>query len=289
MFRDVLRSAEFRGSFAAVIFAVLDPLGTGNLGPFRAEIGRWVGSKCASGGRRGRKAAHAPRQEAGLELEPEPEPEPEPRPGPGLEPAATLTATVLRGRAVTVYKVLAGADVTLASYNRDCVAADGDGAPQRQDWKAIYTQFTRHHVLGTVPHRWGREGVSVVRLVAVTFDALDIVVLDGALMHDGALSGATKAAAAKRVLGLPPAAPLMAALGERGQAALVRETAAEWELVMPHALLSRLRYAERAVARFERHARMPTTRRWRPEGATGWQRWRDDLAPECIADLPPPY
>ena len=38
-FREHLMSPEFRGAFAQVVFAVLDPLGTGNLGPFRRELG----------------------------------------------------------------------------------------------------------------------------------------------------------------------------------------------------------------------------------------------------------
>ena len=40
LFRLLLRSDEFRGRFRRVVFAVLDPLGTGNLRPFRQELGR---------------------------------------------------------------------------------------------------------------------------------------------------------------------------------------------------------------------------------------------------------
>ena len=32
-------SEEFRGAFEHVVFAILDPLGTGNLGPFKQEFG----------------------------------------------------------------------------------------------------------------------------------------------------------------------------------------------------------------------------------------------------------
>ena len=38
IFREQLQSPEFEGRFAKVVFAVLDPLGTGNLGPFRREL-----------------------------------------------------------------------------------------------------------------------------------------------------------------------------------------------------------------------------------------------------------
>jgi pimeloyl-ACP methyl ester carboxylesterase len=57
-----LLSAEFAGAFQTVVFAVLDPLGTGNLGPFRREMAQLT------------KVQKHQRQP----LQPEPEPEPEP-------------------------------------------------------------------------------------------------------------------------------------------------------------------------------------------------------------------
>ena len=38
LFKEQLHAPAFRGAFATVVFAVLDPLGTGNLGPFRREF-----------------------------------------------------------------------------------------------------------------------------------------------------------------------------------------------------------------------------------------------------------
>jgi Microbial-type PARG, catalytic domain len=38
LFREALASPEFRGRFARVVFAVIDPVGTGNLAPFRREL-----------------------------------------------------------------------------------------------------------------------------------------------------------------------------------------------------------------------------------------------------------
>ena len=38
IFREQLESPEFRGAFSMVVFAVFDPLGTGNLGPTRREL-----------------------------------------------------------------------------------------------------------------------------------------------------------------------------------------------------------------------------------------------------------
>ena len=211
--------------------------------------------------------------------------------------AAEVTVAHVRARDVTVYKVLAGADATLAEYNARCVASHGAGGDERplrqREWSALYTQFKREHVLGTVPYRWNDPDTGEARLVAATFEALDVVVIDGPLMHSGAVSGAEKAAAAKRLLGIDPAAALMPALGERGQAALVRETADEWELVLPHALASAsLRYSERGVARFRRHRAMPVTASWMVEGAAdaGWRAWDDGRGPgaeEALAGCAP--
>ena len=39
LFKKHLASEEFRGAFEHVVFAILDPLGTGNLGPFKQELG----------------------------------------------------------------------------------------------------------------------------------------------------------------------------------------------------------------------------------------------------------
>ena len=39
LFKKHLASEEFRGAFEHVVFAILDPLGTGNLGPFKKEFG----------------------------------------------------------------------------------------------------------------------------------------------------------------------------------------------------------------------------------------------------------
>eukprot|EP00438_Fugacium_kawagutii_P009418 Skav202029 [mRNA] locus=scaffold1138:194102:194554:- [translate_table: standard] len=38
IFREQLMSPEFRGVFSKVVFAIIDPMGTGNLKPFREEM-----------------------------------------------------------------------------------------------------------------------------------------------------------------------------------------------------------------------------------------------------------
>ena len=206
----------------------------------------------------------------------EPEPEPE-----------QVTGTVRCVTSITVYKVLAGRDTTLALYNDECnvQAQDSvDTLPQTQDWKALYTQFRREHVLGTVPYRWEKD--TEAHLVAITFSDLEVVVLDGPLLYDAAVSGSVKATAIKATLGIVEQLPLMAALGERGQAALVRETEQEWELIIPHELLKHLRYSERSVARFRCHPRMPVTHRWQRPDEGHWREWKDELTHEIVSQIP---
>lgn len=38
IFREQIESVEFRGYFANIIFAIIDPVGTGNLRPFQQEL-----------------------------------------------------------------------------------------------------------------------------------------------------------------------------------------------------------------------------------------------------------
>ena len=91
----------------------------------------------------------------------------------------------------------------------------------------------------------------------------------------------------KAALGLPPSEPLMVELGRRGKAALVRETEDEWELIVPHGLLSSLTFTERVVCRFRRHPAMHVTHSWREErDGASWEKWEDGMTrPECIPGL----
>lgn len=44
LFREQLCSSEFRGAFSKVVFAVVDPSGDGNFGPFEKEIAKMDGT-----------------------------------------------------------------------------------------------------------------------------------------------------------------------------------------------------------------------------------------------------
>ena len=119
-------------------------------------------------------------------------------------------------------------------------------------------------MLGTVPYRW-EKGHSEARLVAVTFEELEIVVLEDERLHDAGMSGEQKAAMVKKKLGILEEEPLLEALGKRRQVALVRETESEWELIIPHDLLPTLPFQERGIARFRRHPQMPVISHWTRE------------------------
>ena len=70
----------------------------------------------------------------------------------------------------------------------------------------------------------------------------------------------------------------------------MRETDDEWELIIPHELLGRLRFTERVLCRFQRHPQMATTHRWQDatSGDGAWRPWRDGVStlPAHVVDLP---
>jgi len=58
IFREQLAAAEFRGSFARVVFAIIDPLGTGNLKPFKRELALLDRHKARAGKRESSTGHH---------------------------------------------------------------------------------------------------------------------------------------------------------------------------------------------------------------------------------------
>ena len=201
--------------------------------------------------------------------------------------ASQVTCRELHAKNVKLYKVTHGA-CTLLEYNsahKDDL--DGTDSLQHAEWRALYTQFQADHVLGTVPYRWEKGHAEAV-LTEATLASVDIVEIDGPILHDGSVSGGEKAAAVKEKLGLPAAEPLMEALGRLGKTALVRETEDEWELIVPHALLDKLSLTERVVARFRKHPNMSITHTWRAESDVSgiWHAWVEgSTRPACVTDL----
>ena len=199
-----------------------------------------------------------------------------------------LEISNLRVQQLSVYKVTSKR-ATLREYNE----SRRTGADQRtgdfvSDWQAMYMQVLAEHTLGTVAYRW--TDFSEATLVKATFSGgLDVVKIDGRSMHDGAISGEAKARAIKNELGIEQQQPLMTALGEQKKCALIRETEAEWELIVSHEFLAELTagltYCERPIAHFAKHSMMPVTAKWSLAGVENWQKWEEGLIPREIPDL----
>ena len=180
---------------------------------------------------------------------------------------------------VQCYKIVGG-NHTLESYNQQCLQR----SKGESDWEALYTQFHRDHVLGTLPYRW-ESGESQAKLIRVTFEELVMLRVEGSIMYDGAMSGSEKAALLKPALGIKPDEPLM---GQAPRPLLVRETQHEWELVFPHGLLSRGEYEEEVIAVFRRPVDRPITTSWSMDGGETWKRWDENESAVLsrIPDLP---
>ena len=113
--------------------------------------------------------------------------------------ASQVTCRELHAKNVKLYKVTHGA-CTLLEYNsahKDDL--DGTDSLQHAEWRALYTQFQADHVLGTVPYRWEKGHAEAV-LIEATLASVDIVEIDGPILHDGSVSGGEKAAAGWAVL-----------------------------------------------------------------------------------------
>eukprot|EP00931_Biecheleriopsis_adriatica_P115447 TRINITY_DN91231_c0_g1_i1.p1 TRINITY_DN91231_c0_g1~~TRINITY_DN91231_c0_g1_i1.p1 ORF type:complete len:455 (-),score=84.30 TRINITY_DN91231_c0_g1_i1:159-1391(-) len=181
--------------------------------------------------------------------------------------------------------------MTLASIKDDAWAQDdldGRGSLQHPDWQALYMQFQRRHVLGTVPYRWDSRvrDYREAQLIKAAFEDVQVVSLEGELFHDISVSAEEKALAAKSVLQIKDGL-LMETLGQMGKVALVRETQFEVELLVPHCLLPRMKFKEQVLVRWRRHLHLPVTDKWcEVSQATEWKSWREGLEPDGIVDLP---
>mmetsp|Transcript_65037 Transcript_65037/g.121153 ORF Transcript_65037/g.121153 Transcript_65037/m.121153 type:complete len:211 (+) Transcript_65037:77-709(+) len=197
----------------------------------------------------------------------------------------SISATEVQASDVTIYKVVAPLEGSLLSWNeaQQSTYHNAFASTQFEDWRALYTQFQREHVLGTLPYKWDK-GYTDATLVSATFAHLNIVVLEGDVMYDVGVSGQEKAVAIKRLLCLDETSSLMQMLGRQGKAALVKETQEEWELIIPHRLLPELSFTECRVAEFKRHALLPITHAWRLSESDTWELWQDEVEPDSIPD-----
>ena len=189
---------------------------------------------------------------------------------------------------IKVYKILSGCS-TLVAYDsllrRRRMERDQQRSLEEQEWAGIYTQLERPHVLGTLPYRWDR-GAMEATLVEVTLRNIDVLVLDGDLMHRNDLKGGEKACAVKLKLGIDRVTPLVEAIGRKGQLIAVKETQDEWEMVLPHSILKSLEVKERVLGKFCRHETKPVVSKWAPHGKD-WQDYFGCDEPESLVSLVP--
>ena len=222
----------------------------------------------------------------------------------GFDPHSKMVDIVAVAKELNVYKVIDAAAVSVRSYNADFISRRTvtEVAPYPEealfyvdDWRGLYTQFKVAHTLGTIPYRWERDDVTMAALIKVTIHSpFNIAVLDGAMWHDGNISGKQKADLAKQLLSLPHNEPLVTSLGQSNTAVMVWETPEEPELIFSHELLASLEFSEQYVALFQRHERRPVTCRWRHHPNQPWKTWNDneqkyepgilDLSYDCILD-----
>jgi hypothetical protein len=150
-------------------------------------------------------------------------------------------------KSVTVYKIVGGEfDSLVVSFNWRCQQSHAT----RTDWSALYTQFKRQYVLGTLPYRC--ERTTHATLLEITFENVNILSIEGALMQDSSVDGRSKAAVIKQLLNVNPNEVLMETIRKRNNVSPIPETEDECELVIPHDLLDVLEHSERVVARFRK-------------------------------------
>lgn len=135
------------------------------------------------------------------------------------------------------------------------------------DWHAMYLQLNAQHAIDTVGYRWEQgHAESIVLALNVRCEALLVA---SPLMASSSVSGAEKARLLKLELGIDPARPLMAALGERNQCLVCLESDGEFELIIPHSMLADCVGAQRALYRFRPNAFLATAT-YRREDAAEW-------------------
>lgn len=141
-----------------------------------------------------------------------------------------------------VYKVV-GSDPSLVSYNTVTapLAADPGLSIAQREWICMYLQTGIEHAEGTVGYRWDKGWGQAHLLELSLCPDLRVIVFSGAFMGNGTVPGPVKALTAKKVLGLDPARPLMAQIGEMEPptALVVPETNdGDIELLIPHSRLA---------------------------------------------------
>ena len=105
-------------------------------------------------------------------------------------------------------------------------------------------------------------------------------------MHRTDVKSGEKAYAVKLQLGMDQFTPLVESVGKKGQLLAVKETQEEWEIVLPHNILTSLEFTERVLGRFYRHKAKPVVSKWAPHGKD-WQDYFGYDEPQSLVSIVP--
>eukprot|EP00929_Paragymnodinium_shiwhaense_P039923 TRINITY_DN20898_c0_g1_i8.p1 TRINITY_DN20898_c0_g1~~TRINITY_DN20898_c0_g1_i8.p1 ORF type:complete len:232 (+),score=59.11 TRINITY_DN20898_c0_g1_i8:46-696(+) len=150
------------------------------------------------------------------------------------------------------------------------------------DWSAIYLQFDVPHSLGTVGYRWDM-GYKTANLLRVNFREVNVVLLDAVWFADGDVPGGEKARLVKQALAIGEEELLTEALGRRSQVLVCRETASQWELVLPRGVLPLVLQSEE-IAHELRPNEFGMTSHWRRTPADAWTKYDETVALQDVAE-----
>ena len=208
---------------------------------------------------------------------------------------STLVAYKLVGTEASIREYFCGS-CTHGDPHEPSAQAD---VRQRSDWSALYTQFTMPHSINTVSYRF-EVGYAYATLLRAEIDtsAFDVYLVDDGSsneMADSSITGAIKAQRIKELLGIPADTLLMDEMGRRRALLICRETANEFELIIPQELVqdttNSIFSREEIVSRFKPNSYLALARR--QDGDSGdWYTFdytdvekMDNRPPNFIANL----
>eukprot|EP00959_Pyramimonas_sp_CCMP1952_P420190 8801099-Pyramimonas_sp.AAC.1 len=215
-----------------------------------------------------------------------------------MEVRKVSTASGSLPSTLVVYK-LVGSEAGILDYYTSCarggrsrpVVQAHDGA--RTDWSALYTQFTMPHSINTASYRF-EAGYAQANLARAEIDssAFSVYLVNDSSSYDMAnpsIQSSVKADRIKELLHIPQSSLLMDELGKWRSMLICRESAKEFELIIPHQLLqdptTSIFLREEIVSSFKPNTYMALARR--QDGESG--EWYDfDYTEVAKMDNDPP-
>ena len=157
------------------------------------------------------------------------------------------------------YKVIGDEDC-LNDFNNNHTVSDIN----KVDWSGLYFQLSIEHTFGTIPYRWETKNGKTykkAKLLRIEFFDLDIVKYTNNLSHSN-IPGDQKAQVIKNEFNISENKCLVDELGFLNKCLLIEEIKNEYELVISHKLLSKLKYSEKTLCTFNCHSKYPIIKSW---------------------------